>query len=684
MANDLQARFNRLRIATADHPPTATSAFSFYHDIEGQDRTSEFGGRGPGDPGQDQHPGGRLLSITAAPSDARRSAWEGLEGKDDPAPSSPIDVPTISSPIDLQCLPEDVLPLQSRYVEPSPLETFLRSRRPSITFNPQVTLESGQRRALEERLPRLGVDTRVRVRPIVQDLARHSSRSPLVRAQSEAERSHYDSVTGLPLGTLTRPIHSEPNVASAANQPRCAAAQTTIDAPDSDKEPADLERGASLTSDSTASSGLSDIKTPTDDTMDCLVSPISPFSPFYHSTSLPEAKIKTSSWPILQRQACVPRAKSYSFNRNRNDSIRSTHRQGSRRSTASSMSPATAFLSRFAREERSIAPDDEGQEVGEYVLGRQIGFGGFSVVREAFTIENGVRVCRAVKIVRRHITNKDDAENERVQADFEREVDLWRCLSHQHILSLIAVHVTNLATFCFTKISTGGTLFDMVRANRQGLHPTLARRYAFQLASAVRYLHEDMRIVHRDVKLENCLIDYSAGDRRDGYGDLLLCDFGLAEFEINDGWRNPSGSCDEAAAPSSSVDSGPAEVTVHVPGSLQYTPPELLLSGTEVLHRATDVWAFGVVVFALVVGSLPFQHAFQPRVKTMILAGEWSAEALRKAEGVADAADDVVELVSGCLCTPRQDRWTVGQVLSSRWLRRADGAADGMGEKWKL
>ena len=133
-------------------------------------------------------------------------------------------------------------------------------------------------------------------------------------------------------------------------------------------------------------------------------------------------------------------------------------RQGSRssrRSTSSSISPATAFLSRFAaKEELGPEPDSEGQEVGEYVLGKQVGFGGFSTVREAFTIEGEERICRAVKIVRKQLPGKEENENEQLQAQFEHEVGLWRCLGHRNILPLIEVYVTSHATFCFTKVNT--------------------------------------------------------------------------------------------------------------------------------------------------------------------------------------------------------------------------------------
>ena len=91
------------------------------------------------------------------------------------------------------------------------------------------------------------------------------------------------------------------------------------------------------------------------------------------------------------------------------------------------------------------------------------------------------------------------------------------------------IYKTEDATFCFIPLNTGGTLFDLVRANRGGLPPHLAKRYAYQLASAIRYLHEDARVAHRDIKLENCLLDTSVDPP-----NVRVCDFGMAEWISND------------------------------------------------------------------------------------------------------------------------------------------------------
>ncbi|KAI4129553.1 MAG: hypothetical protein LQ338_002189 [Usnochroma carphineum] len=579
----------------------------------------------------------------------------------------------------------------------SSLSQFFKNRTASITFNPEVTLDSGHQTALEPPLPELAVDTGLNSRFIAHEPFREATTSSLSRAYRDAdqtgERKHL------------RPLRVQP----ADNAGHYPAFYTSLDVKPSEINQPDTQASGSLTSESTASSGIPEARTPFDSKMEtCVISPISEFPPFYQPTSLQDTvgSIKfsvafsaksagaatenlthwsTLGWPKPWRQASASRSKSYSIE------TKLARRQGSRhgstasrRSTSSNMSPATAFLSRFAREEAVVEPDGEGQEIGEYILGKQIGFGGFSVVREAYTIEGDERVVRAVKIVRKQVAGKEDVENDQLQAEFEHEVSLWRCLGHRHILPLIAVHVTDFATFCFTKLNTGGTLFDLVRKNRQGLSQDLARRYSYQLASAIRYLHEDMHIVHRDIKLENCLIDVSFEHATKDGGNILLCDFGLAEFATNENGRNSPDPYEAAADRPKPRNIGPSDTSTSIAGSLQYASPELIMSPAGFLSPVVDVWAYGVVVYALLVGDLPFQHTFQPKVQMMILAGEWNEQALKTAKGSQGMEDQVLDIIHGCLDMNSDERWDIAQVLKSGWLEGCQEMLEEISEKWKL
>src|SRR5699024_5291294 len=136
--------------------------------------------------------------------------------------------------------------------------------------------------------------------------------------------------------------------------------------------------------------------TPPEDNRDALLSPLCVASPVQQGSPLDER----GSWSAVPPFG--PKSRSQA------SSLRNSARASSRRSTNSSgKSPASMFLSMWSgREEQPPKPDDEGQMVGtEYVLGKQIGFGGFSTVKEAYKVEETGETKRlAVKIVKKHVT----------------------------------------------------------------------------------------------------------------------------------------------------------------------------------------------------------------------------------------------------------------------------------------
>ena len=355
-------------------------------------------------------------------------------------------------------------------------------------------------------------------------------------------------------------------------------------------------------------------------------------------------------------------------------------RRSSRRSTSNtntSVSPAHAFLASWKNNGNADPPsepnpDDDGQAIGlknEYIIGKIIGQGGFGVVKEIHTInEAGNRVVRAVKIVRKRIPKMDEVENEKAQQELEHEISVWRHLKHPRILDLQVVFDTDFATFCVMDYNQGGTLHELWRearasaANndgRKGLEPKLAKRYAYQLACALRYLHEDIRVCHRDIKMENCLIGTSGPSSNTEGGNLRLCDFGLADFLHSDR------SIDEMTAERFEGLQSSIPTTASIIGTLEYASPKGLSVHRKLFETAGDVWAFGVVVYAVCTGELPFRHALQAKTVELILQAEWDESALL---GAAAGGGDVKELVEGCLEKDIEIRFRIADALRSGWF----------------
>lgn len=543
-------------------------------------------------------------------------------------------------------------PHSPRIAELSPLEQFARNRRPSISFNPEVRLDTGVYQSIDVPLQnsyeRRKVDAKSLLTCSTSQLQALYARANLEdhRDQPWQEDTFPQDDTGQAVARDTGDTHN------------------SIASPVSDSPP-DLQHPTSLTSLSTALPPAEEIVTPPDACR----------GPFSSSDGTLPAVVQAGSprdadsWPNYGHFSQPPKARS--------NSVCQLRRPKSRRSTISGgKSPASAFLNMLNTHDAAPEPDDEGQMVGtDYVLGKQIGLGGFSVVKEAFKVkEHGETERFAVKIVRKHFAGKSERENDQVQAEFDHEVRLWRYMDHPHILPLDAVYVTDTATFCFTRMTTGGTLLDLVRRRRGGLKLNEARKYTYQLAQAIRYLHEDARVVHRDIKLENCLLDPAPAPapitEDDDVSQLILCDFGMAEWMTTEAGGGSSDPYDNAADRPPPKNIGPSDTSTSRAGSLEYASPELLSSDHGVLDPVVDIWAFGVVTFALVVGARPFQHTFQPRVQMNILAGHWDENAVLNGDGDLEDRQDALELIQGCLEMDPVKRWTISEVMSARWLER--------------
>lgn len=322
-------------------------------------------------------------------------------------------------------------------------------------------------------------------------------------------------------------------------------------------------------------------------------------------------------------------------------------------SRALSASPAASFLSSFFNPApETPKPDDEGQVIAGYTLGTIIGYGSTSIIRRASS-SSGAQA--AVKIVRRSdLVKAGNAPQARRK--LQHEAAIWATLSHEHILPLFSAVHTTYADYFFTLYCPAGSLFDILKRDGNPALPQDDAGMMFrQIVRGMRYLHEVAHYVHRDMKLENVLVDEM--------GVCKICDFGMSR---------KIGSVDEENEEAEEQDLNPifhANSSIHraqtlniasnrrhvqlnhvlnryassrqhrnststnepthvyQPGSLPYAAPELLLPQTsEVLqpHPSQDIWALGVMLYALLTGKLPFQDSFEPRLQMKILNGEFS------------------------------------------------------------
>ncbi|MEJ1275946.1 hypothetical protein NN561_006845 [Cricetulus griseus] len=217
-----------------------------------------------------------------------------------------------------------------------------------------------------------------------------------------------------------------------------------------------------------------------------------------------------------------------------------------------------------ARCRNSIAScADEQPHIGNYRLLKTIGKGNFAKVKLARHILTGREV--AIKII-----DKTQLNPTSLQKLF-REVRIMKILNHPNIVKLFEVIETEKTLYLIMEYASGGEVFDYLVAHGR-MKEKEARAKFRQIVSAVQYCHQK-RIVHRDLKAENLLLDADM--------NIKIADFGFSnEFTVG-----------------SKLDT--------FCGSPPYAAPELF-QGKKYDGPEVDVWSLGVILYTLVSGSLPF------------------------------------------------------------------------------
>ncbi|MEP7284291.1 MAG: protein kinase [Chloroflexota bacterium] len=222
---------------------------------------------------------------------------------------------------------------------------------------------------------------------------------------------------------------------------------------------------------------------------------------------------------------------------------------------------------------------DNVQVIDHYEILEAIGQGGMSTVYKAFDTQ--LRRQVAIKLMHSHLTDKSD-----FQSRFMAEGRAIAALDHPNIVRLFEITFRHGQLFLVMEYVEGGTLRQRLntRLNAgQFLDLREIVTVTRQVAQALHYAH-GQGIIHRDVKPDNVLLkeDSEAAATPLGFR-AVLTDFGVAKRV--DG-------------------AGPLTVTGELLGTLAYMAPEQF-RGVSIDNRI-DIYAFGVMLYELVSGQLPF------------------------------------------------------------------------------
>ncbi|KAL2347141.1 hypothetical protein Fmac_001141 [Flemingia macrophylla] len=205
----------------------------------------------------------------------------------------------------------------------------------------------------------------------------------------------------------------------------------------------------------------------------------------------------------------------------------------------------------------------------KYEAVKDLGAGNFGVAR---LMRN--------KLTKELVAMKYIERGHKIDENVAREIMNHRSLRHPNIIRYKEVVLTPTHLAIVMEYAAGGELFERICS--AGRFSEDEARYFFQqLISGVHFCHT-MQICHRDLKLENTLLDGSPAPR------LKICDFGYSKSSLLH------------SRPKSTV------------GTPAYIAPEVL-SRREYDGKLADVWSCGVTLYVMLVGAYPFEDQDDPR-----------------------------------------------------------------------
>lgn len=293
--------------------------------------------------------------------------------------------------------------------------------------------------------------------------------------------------------------------------------------------------------------------------------------------------------------------------------------------------------------------------LGDYAFGKTLGAGSMGKVKLGVKMGNGEKV--AIKIIPRH-TSLAAAQHPRQPQNGEkpappptasflakaaakdhskevrtiREGSLQLLLHHPYVCGMREMIIHPNHYYMIFEYVNGGQMLDYIISHGR-LRERAARKFARQIGSALEYCHRNS-IVHRDLKIENILISKT--------GNIKIIDFGLSNL----------------FSPHSHLST--------FCGSLYFAAPELL-NAKAYVGPEVDVWSFGIVLYVLVCGKVPFDDQSMPALHAKIKKGQ--------VEYPAWLSGECKHILSRMLVTNPQQRATLPEILAHPWMIKGyDGA----------
>lgn len=256
----------------------------------------------------------------------------------------------------------------------------------------------------------------------------------------------------------------------------------------------------------------------------------------------------------------------------------------------------------------------------------KIGNGSFGKVFKVFHVPSNQN--RAMKVVKKEATKQQDDDKK-----FLKEIQILAKLDHPNILKILEYFFDENHYYVVTDLVNGGELFDHIQKDKN-FSEEKACMIMEQLLSAVGYLHK-VGILHRDLKLENILVDTNEDD----YFQIKIIDFGASNFFK----KNMS-----------------LKLKIGTP---YYIAPEVL---NKNYSYKCDIWSCGVIMYILLCGSPPFDGNTDQEIMDKVKIGQFDF----KKKIWESISQEAKSLIGDLLRLDPAKRLTADAAMAHPWMTK--------------
>ena len=311
-------------------------------------------------------------------------------------------------------------------------------------------------------------------------------------------------------------------------------------------------------------------------------------------------------------------------------------------------------------------------KINFYKYGRLIGQGAFGKVNIGLNVLSG-------RVVAIKSFNKDKLTiNSENMKKIMYETNLMQKLNHPNITKILEMFEDDKYILIIMEYINGGNLFSFVKKRRK-LSEKIAKFLFKQIILGIKHIHSK-NIVHRDIKLENILIDLN--------NRVKICDFGIGVILRSED-----------------------ELLYDQCGTPMYMAPEIILSSKKKGYKGfpVDIWSSGIALYIMLSGTLPFNIKNKSKKERKNMKNSGNSEngenyeenddislsnnnnyelqysiINKNPKTIEKISDEARDILRGLLNKDPDKRLTIDEILNHPWLKSEENDYNYNKNKYKL